>query len=60
MAEDLSLKADGELRRALDRRHLLFISMGEAAAASLAFAYLYAATGGLGRPDDAASGPTSP
>jgi amino acid transporter len=44
MAEDLGLKADGELRRALDRRHLLFISMGEAIGASWLFAPLYAAS----------------
>ena len=34
MAEDLGVRTDRELRRALDRKRLLFLSMGEAIGAS--------------------------
>jgi hypothetical protein len=44
VAEDLGVRTDRELRRALDRRRLLFLSMGEAIGASWLFAPLYAAS----------------
>ncbi len=44
MAEDLGVRTDRELRRALDRKRLLFLSMGEAIGASWLFAPLYAAS----------------
>jgi amino acid transporter len=44
VAEDLGVRTDRELRRALDRRHLLFLSMSEAIGASWLFAPLYAAS----------------
>lgn len=41
-AEDLGIRTDRELRRALDRRHLLFLSIGEIIGAGWLFAPLYA------------------
>ena len=44
MAEDLGIRTDRELRRALDRRRLLFLSIGEIIGAGWLFAPLYAAS----------------
>ncbi|ADN51855.1 APC family permease [Vulcanisaeta distributa] len=44
MAEDFGIRTDRELRRALDRRRLLFLSIGEIIGAGWLFAPMYAAS----------------
>jgi amino acid transporter len=44
MAEDFGIRTDKELRRALDRKRLLFLSIGEIIGAGWLFAPLYAAS----------------
>ncbi|WP_243676082.1 APC family permease [Vulcanisaeta distributa] len=44
MAEDFGIRTDKELRKALDRRRLLFLSIGEIIGAGWLFAPMYAAS----------------